>query len=356
MGWAREQVHSWLWDWKSPVLWSDEFLCQPDPDCTMINDSLQSEAWRRLLGGESLDDMPLPRIDGRIDLGSLALPEPKVVQQWQTPLANVARIEPGGTFRQARWRDFDFSGSKLNSLRFYESELVNCRFDRCQLKDLRLWATTIRDCSFIRANLRESALGVATLEAGPLQGRRNKFVGVQFTETDLRGTVYVAAAFESCIFRNAKLVKIGFGTSTFADCQFEGELREVIFWRSDLFTRGFPEDAFPPNEMKNVDFSNARLLDVEFRGLNLDQVRLPNDTEHIVIEHFADVLDELLGALKQQGDQTARVLVAYLGGYRKWSSPKGRGVLNKQALTDAVDDDAAERVLGLLDDLGVNTA
>jgi|HubBroStandDraft_3_1064219.scaffolds.fasta_scaffold10097_2 uncharacterized protein YjbI with pentapeptide repeats len=322
----------------------------------MINDSLKWEAWRRLLGGESLDDMPLPRIDGRIDLGGLALPEPRVVQQWQTPLANIARIEPGGTFRQARWRDLDFSGSKLNSLRFYESEIVNCRFDRCQLKDLRLWATTIRDCSFLRADLRESALGVATLEQGPLKGRRNKFAGIHFTETDLRGTVYVAAAFESCIFRNAKMVKIGFGSSTFVDCQFEGELREVLFWRSDLRTRGFPEDAFPPNEMKNVDFSHARLCDVEFRGLNLDQVWLPSDAEHIVIEHFAEVLDKLIGALKQQGDQTAKVLIAYLGGYRKWSSPKGRGVLNKQALADAVDDDAVERVLGLLREFSIKTA
>jgi uncharacterized protein YjbI with pentapeptide repeats len=315
---------------------------------SMINgDPLKTEAWQRLLSGESLDKLSLPRVDGRIDLSGLELPEPEVVRQWQTPLANVTQITPGGTFRGVKWRDLDFSGSKLPSLRFYESEIINCRFDRCQLRDLRLCATLVRDCTFRGANLRDTALGAATLE-GPFRGRRNTYIGVDFTEADLRGTVYVAAAFEQVIFRNAKLAKIEFGTSTFVDCQFEGELREVLFWRSDLFTRGYAEDAFPPNEMDNVDFSRARLLDVEFRGLSLDQVRLPSDSEHIVIKNFAEVLDKLIVALTQQGDHTARILVAYLGVYRRWSSPRGRGVLNKQALADAVDGDAVERVLGLL--------
>ena len=102
------------------------------------------------------------------------------------------------------------------------------------------------------------ALGAATIE-GPFAGRRNTYVGVDFTEADLRGTAYVAAAFERCLFRKTKLLKVNFGTSTFADCRFEGQLREVIFWRSNLFARGFPEDAFPPNEMVNVDFSRAQL-------------------------------------------------------------------------------------------------
>src|SRR5580698_10113146 len=127
----------------------------------MTSNSLKLEAWNRLLNDEPLDGLSLPRSGGRLDLSDLALPGPKVVQQWQTPLANVTRIEPGGTFRHVKWRDLDFSGSRLNSLRFYESEVINCRFDRCQLRDLRLWATTIRDRSFNNADLRDSALGVA---------------------------------------------------------------------------------------------------------------------------------------------------------------------------------------------------
>jgi uncharacterized protein YjbI with pentapeptide repeats len=321
---------------------------------TMTSDPLKMEAWQRLVNGSSLTGMSLPGKDGRIDLRGLALPEPKVIQRWQRPLADIAQIEPNGIFRHAKLQDLDLSGGELTSVHFVESEIRNCRFDRCDLRGLRLCATTISESSFRGANLRDTALGAATVQ-GPYRGRRNTFLEADFTEADLRGTIYVAAAFEHCAFRNAKLLKVDFGTSTFTDCKFEGELKEVLFWRSDLSTRGFAEDAFPPNEMKGVDFSHARLRDVEFRGLNLDQVRLPNDGEHMIIENFAEVLDKLIGALKQEGDQTAKVLIAYLGVYRKWSSPKGRGVLNKQALADAVNSDAVQRILGLLDQFGINT-
>jgi hypothetical protein len=244
------------------------------------------------------------------------------------------------------WRSLDFSGGRLNSLRFYQSEVSNCRFDKCQLKDLRLWATTIRDTSFQGADLRESALGAATVK-GPLRGKRNTYVGVDFTEADLTGTAYVAAAFERCTFRNTKLVKIDFGTSTFVDCQFEGEMLEVRFSRC-----GFQGEAFPPNEMVDVDFSRAKLRDVEFRGLRLDRVRLPSDEEHIVSKSFAAVLARLIGMLTEQGDQTAKILAAYLGGYRKWADPEAPGVLNTQDLAEA-GDDAVKRVRGLLHQLGV---
>lgn len=60
--------------------------------------------------------------------------------------------------------------------------------------------------------------------------------------------------------------------------------------------------------MKNVDFSRARLLNVEFRGLTLDQVKLPVDDEHIVINDCAAVLDRFIAPLQLQADETARVL------------------------------------------------
>jgi hypothetical protein len=104
--------------------------------------------------------------------------------------------------------------------------------------------------------------------------------------------------------------------------------------------------------MVNVDFSRAKLRDVEFRGLTLDRVRLPDDDEHIVIRDFAKVLDQLIGALQAEGDQTAKILIAYLGAYRKWTVSGARGVLNKRGLAVA-GDDAVDRIVGLLRKFGV---
>ena len=314
----------------------------------MIGRSLNIEVWDRLLQGGPLEGLSLPTKDGRIDLGGLSLPEPAVLRRWQKPFANVTQIEPIAVLRRIKWENLDFSGSKLNSLRFYESEVSNCLFEHCELKDWRLWGTSIRDCSFRGANLRDSALG-ATVEDGSLRGKRNVYCGVDFTEADLRGTVYSSAIFEKCTFRNTKLVKIDFGTSTFVDCQFEGELREVIFWRN-----GVRKEAFPPGEMANVDFSRAKLRDVEFRGLNLEGVRLPRDSEHILVKNFSAVLDKLIDALERQGDRTARILVAGFQINRQWACPGAPGVLNTRDLAEA-GDDAVERVQELLRTFGVRT-
>jgi uncharacterized protein YjbI with pentapeptide repeats len=312
----------------------------------MILDSSKMEVWRRLVTGESLGGLVLPKKEGRIDLSGLALGDPKVLDRWQTTLADVARIEPSGVFRNAKLQNLDLTGSKLPSVHFTNCEIRNCCFNRCDMPGLRLNATTIRESSFREANLRGIALGAASV-TGPFAGRRNSFAGVDFSGADLRDTIYVVASFEHCDFSYAKLTNIKFGTSTFSDCEFAGELRQVQFWRSNLFARGYAVDAFPVNEMVNVDFSRAVFRDVEFRNLTLDRVRFPEDTEHLVIRDFPNVLDRLINALAHQGE-TARLLIAFLSAYRKWTVPGARGVLNKQDLAEA-GPDAVERVVGLLD-------
>jgi uncharacterized protein YjbI with pentapeptide repeats len=313
----------------------------------MIVDSSKIELWRRLVKGESLGGPLLPKKQGRIDLSGLVLDDPRILEGWQTTLANVARIEPSAVFRNAKLQNLDLTGSRLPSVHFTDCEIKNCCFDRCNMPGLRLCATTIRESSFREANLRGIALGAASV-TGPFAGRRNRFAGVDFSGADLRETIYVAGTFERCDFSYARLANIKFGTSAFSDCKFAGELRQVEFWRSDLFARGFAVDAFPLNEMVNVDFSRAVFRDVEFRGLTLDGVRLPEDTEHLVIRDFPDVLDLLINALAHQGDETARLLIVFLSAYRKWTVPGAQGVLNKQDLAEA-GPDAVDRVVGLLD-------
>lgn len=312
-----------------------------------MDQSLQIELWQRLVSGKPLDGLKLGEWEGRIDARGILFPKPQVVRRYPTKFWDVTEIVPNGVFRNVRLRDFDFSDSSLESLQFWDSEIINCRFDRCRLRNMRLSLTTFRDCSFRRADLRGSGLGIPTPKGSSGYGG-NIYQRVDFTETDLRDTLYIAGAFVGCIFRCANLTRINFASSTFTDCRFEGELKEVQFWRSDMFIRPkYPKDAFPENEMSNCDFSGATLRDVEFRGINLDDVRLPNNTDHIIVQHYSATLDWLIGALQQQGDRTARILVAGLEIGRKWAAPHSRGYLNKHDLAEA-GEDAVERVLELL--------
>lgn len=303
-----------------------------------MDESSKLEAWNRLSLGKGLDRLPLGTREGRIDLGGLDLPHVSVVRRYRTPIADVEEISGGAVIRRCQWKDLDFTGSKLDGIRLFDCEIQNCRFDACQFEDLCVWSSRFSETSFRSAGLRKAVLG------GVQDGRRNVFLNVDFTKADLRQSIYTAASFEGCVFRNAKLSKIDFQTSTFSDCTFEGELREVMFYR-----RGFKGDSFPANEMKNVDFSQAKLRFVEFRGLSLDQVKLPNDAEHIIITNYVETLDRMLDALRFQDDPLARALAGLLSNRRKWAAPdQFQGVLNIEDLKEIAGEDGVQRVLSLL--------
>ena len=205
--------------------------------------------------GRSLDRLDLPVNNGRIDLRGISLPEPLRSARYATSLGVVDKVEGATVIRNSKWHDLDFSGSKLKTLRLFDCELQNCSFDNCDLRDLRLWSTKIVESTFRRANLKESALG------GVQNGSRNLFEGVDFTEADLSRTAYTAALFHRCTFSHTKLEKVDFQTTAFSECKFEGPLSHVLFYR-----RAFNGEAFPPNEMVDVDFRRATLRFVEFRG------------------------------------------------------------------------------------------
>jgi len=306
----------------------------------MPHESLNLEIWSRLIQGKSLEGLAIDIIDGRFDLNGLELPEPEILRRFQLHGILINEIAPSAIIHNAKWQNLDFTGSKMNGVRLIGCELNNCIFERCQLRDLRVWATTFTGCSFKKANLREAALGAVDVQSD----KRNIYSQVDFSEADLRGTAYKAAAFEGCVFRNAKIEGIDFDSSTFSDCVFEGELRDVLFYR-----RGFEGEAFPENEMINVDFSRAKLRDVGFRGLSMERVKLPEDADHIMIKNVPATLDKLIAALKQQSDTMAKQLIAFLSIDRKWIVPnQAQAVINVQDLEETLGVAAVHRLRELL--------
>lgn len=310
---------------------------------------LKSQVWARLTEGASLEGLRLPTKGGRLDLSAASLEEPKVVKRWKTAIADIAELEPRPEMWNVTWKDYDFSGANLESVRFKDCEIVNCVFDRCKMSRLLVGNSRFERCSFRGSDLRESVLGPANLEdRGKYKFPFNTYVQVDFSGADMRRTIYLMAAFEFCIFSHTNLDNVRFGTSNFSNCRFEGELREVIFWRSDLFTRpGYADGDFPPNEMINVDFTKASLRMVEFRKLAMNRARLPNDSDHIVLKDYAGALDRLIDTFRAASDRAARILLAGFEVARRWTPPGGRGVLNIQDLEDC-GPDAVERVLRVL--------
>ncbi len=135
------------------------------------------------------------------------------------------------------------------------------------------------------------------------------------------------------------------GGSRFVRCRFSGELREVIFHRT-----AWDAEHLAPNEMTDVDFSQARLRFVEFRGLGLRSVRWPIDDVHVVVQNYRGVLDVALRSFESRGDRGSQGLAAYLEVYRKWAGPNQEvGIFNREDLREAGGVDAASEFLQLVD-------
>jgi uncharacterized protein YjbI with pentapeptide repeats len=300
---------------------------------------MHAEVLNRLIHGGSLDDLGLARKDGRLVLEGLTVPEPAVRKMTRTAIADVAELDVL-VIKGATWKGLDFSGSRLNGLRFFDCIISDCVFDNCTCQDWRLWSTMVSNVNFQSADLRKSVLG------GVQAGKRNIFANVDFTNADLRQTSYVAAEFVDCIFNDTRLDKVDFQTSAFTNCIFKGKLREVLFYR-----RGFKGEAFPANEMTDVDFTQSQLRWVEFRGLDMETVRFPKDNDHIIVESYPRVLERLEQAFKEEVSLSSKRLANFFAMDQKWAGAKQRrGVFNKNDLLEIGGEDGLRRVLEIIEE------
>lgn len=295
------------------------------------------EVWGRLIQGKPLDGLGFATIDGRIDLRGLAAPDPSEVEKYRTATMIVKEQSGLIAIGGVHWKGIDFSNCRLNSLRFFDSIIENCSFDAGHCRDWRMWNTRIINTTFRGADLRDSALGAVE------NGKRNSFKRVDFTKADLRQTSHGSADMVECIFVDTKLAKVDFHGTVFENCIFSGELNEVLFYRYN-----FRGEAYPPNEMKGVDFRHATLRYVEFRELDMNDVKWPEDSEHIILKNYKASLDKMLNALKLRSDVSSRRLTAILGMMRKWAGPnQAQGILSKAELVGAGGEELVAELLRL---------
>jgi uncharacterized protein YjbI with pentapeptide repeats len=276
------------------------------PKRAEINPALAQAVLERFRQGRSLADLELPSVGDRMDLRGLVVPP-------GTPRWNGAQF-----------RGLDFTGGKLDRLELMGSSVQDCVFDRASCRDWRTWATEFRSCTFVRSNLRGSFLG------GEHEGRTSSFVQCDFSQADLRQTAHHSAEFTACVFADAKLTKVDFQGSRFRNCEFAGELSDVLFYR-----HAFKGESLPPNEMAGVDFRRATFVYVGFRNLDLRDVKWPANDDHFVVRDFKGVLQAAIGAYADRDDPNARGLRGLFEHTLKWAGPEQEvGVISKRDLID----------------------
>ena len=246
--------------------------------------------------------------------------------------------EPTVTVRGGSWKRLDFAKARMASLRLFDVMIEDCCFDGADLSELRMWGTRILRTSFRGADLRGAALG------GVENGKRNLFQDVDFTKADLRRTSHQSSDMVRCLFSNTKLKQAEFRGTVFVDCTFEGKLEEVIFYR-------VPTDAkhLPPNEMKDVDLSRAKLRWAAFRGLDMDRVQWPEDGEHLLIRDYARTLTRVIDTFKGRTDLGSKGFTAVFSDMKKWVGPKQTvGIISKADVLDIAGEAGLRELIGLL--------
>jgi uncharacterized protein YjbI with pentapeptide repeats len=266
---------------------------------------LQDAVFARLITGRSLRDLGLAAVNGRLDLRHIVAPTPRRLQRFEWKEWFVEELGDLLIFRNVRLQGLDFSGAALTSLRFHGCTITGCSFSGARCDDWRLWDTEINDCDFARASLRNAAVGTWH------DGRRNSWRHVDFSRADFRIGVSKQASYQDCNFSKAKLTKVQFSQCSFVRCHFDGDVRGVLF-------DGRPLDDSPaPPPMAGVDFTRANFHEVEFKGLALADVQLPDDSAVRLIPNFPSVLSEALLAIEADDSASARGLRAVLENHRR---------------------------------------
>jgi uncharacterized protein YjbI with pentapeptide repeats len=263
---------------------------------------LAEEVLARLVAGRPLDGLGLGEVGGRVDLRGLPAPAPRRLARFEAAGWFVEHLGDLVELQGVRLRGLDLSGAFLDSFRFTGCVIEDCVLDKARCHDWRAWDSHVEHTSFRGASLRGSVLGAWSL------GKGNHFTNVDFTQADFRNSTPFTAVYVGCDFSGTKLDKTEFQRCGLARCRFAGVMNEVIF-EGRVFSAENEDD---PNFVEDVDMSGAVLRLVEFRGFNLEAVRLPDDPGLRVIKNYPCVLKAAVAALQDREDETARVLRAIL--------------------------------------------
>lgn len=275
------------------------------------------EVVARLVSGRSLDSLGLDEHDGRVDLRFLPAPIPRRLERFEALGWFVETLGEHVTLQGVELDNLDLSGAQLQSWRFHDAKIVNCRFDGASCRDWRLWSTHVTGCSFPKADLRGAAVGTWS------QSRRNEWREVDFSGADFRVAVSQGALYEGCDFGDAKLAKVRFEQCALVRCRFAGALAGVVFDE-----RGLPDRA-APRSMEDVDFSEARFDQVEFLGCNLDRVVVPADPDVVLIKRYRCVIERSLALIEGDDSRAARMLRGeFQNTLRMMRSPEEDNLLN----------------------------
>jgi uncharacterized protein YjbI with pentapeptide repeats len=177
-------------------------------------------------------------------------------------------------FHSVKWTSIDFSHAEIDHLRLFLSEVHDCRFVGATMRDWRNWGVHYTDCDFSVADLQNANIGGA-----PYKGKDVEYTNCRWQKGRLKAVTLSGGLYRDCRFEDVKLAEEQVTDARFIRCWFSGTLEEVRFDGRDIAT-GIPWDV-GQGAVIDCDFSNCALNYVEFLGIDMHNVKLPQTGRRI---------------------------------------------------------------------------
>lgn len=255
-----------------------------------------------LIGGQDPSGDTLGYVNGRLDLRGFAVPSHAPSGMLSVSGYAVVEFDNVQTIVGRRWVALDLSHAQLPGIKFFDTAMEDCVFTGANCRGWRLWGCRVVDSSFAGVDFRESALGTWR------NGRGNSWEGVSFDRADLRTASFSGSRLTRCSFHDSRIDGVHFLQMDISHCVFSGTLRDVLF-----DCRAVPNERIV-GPMIDVDFHDARFIDVDFRGCRLEPPILPERDSITLVERYPAVARRMLERLSDDPSLNARMLAAELRG------------------------------------------
>ena len=317
-----------------------------------------SEVLSKLSGNKSLETIKaLDKHAGRWDLRGATLSTLKIERKIEGESTSLTQKYGTLKLKNVGVESIDFSYADISYSWWEKCRVSNCLFEETKAKELRVYACDFSNCTFRKTNFTYSYLN---RNIGKSAG---SFKCVDFVECNLKDCIFCFPDIVECLFDNCKMTATDFDGSRFRDCKFIGKIDSAWFNGYSItaqkslfgiFSRVNPREC--PNPMKNVDFSEAELDDVQFQfEIDITNCIFPTEPKYFVVKDLDKVYPKVTSIINNDWEgEERRIALSWIENlfYNKNKHKMKMDLINSQCRVSYFSDDLYDRFFALIK--GVN--
>lgn len=254
----------------------------------------------------------------------------------------------------------DFRGLQLNNIKISNANIINSDLSYSNFKFTRIEHSTFNNVIFERVEFCEFSdygnqfinchFGKCKFKGSVIGYEGTKFINCSFVNSNFEKTLFIRGEFLNCIFNACRLNRLDFNASSFENCIFYGKLDNVWFrggypFHSDIKEFGLAKK----NQMKNVSFEKADLIDVTFSNeCDLSSIIVPNNGKYFVFNNWDQRLLKLKNSVTNWPEKQKKEAEIFANSYLVHSKTQDWYIINTDDVVRYCGEDLATKIINEL--------